>query len=156
MTIHIIFDFSNHKFDKMIRFRRGSNSRPSACKADVITTTLRNQYIDLSMKFRLWLQTQVYTGLWVSTSSQTEVNNVIFFSKRNYHNLISFCEWNSWINTRIDLLATLHTKDKILDIVTLKHFWSVKLNRFWVSAQKILRTNVSTNWRQNKIRNIYY
>ena len=30
---------------KLFRFRRGSNSRPSACKADVITTTLRNLVI---------------------------------------------------------------------------------------------------------------
>ena len=34
-------------YKKGLRFRRGSNSRPSACKADVITTTLRNQLINL-------------------------------------------------------------------------------------------------------------
>ena len=30
------------KIRKKLRFRRGSNSRPSACKADVITATPRN------------------------------------------------------------------------------------------------------------------
>ena len=37
-----MLDFSHILNKNMSRFRRGSNSRPSACKADVITTTLRN------------------------------------------------------------------------------------------------------------------
>ena len=35
----------------MLRFRRGSNPGPSACEADVITTTLRNRYNVLRILF---------------------------------------------------------------------------------------------------------
>ena len=40
---------------KRERFWRGSNSRPSACKADVITTTPRNQLYILSLNSKIFL-----------------------------------------------------------------------------------------------------
>ena len=39
---------------KKNRFLRGSNPRPSACKADVITTTPRNQYVERDEFLRLY------------------------------------------------------------------------------------------------------
>ena len=40
--LNIFFVFRTKLHEKE-RFRRGSNSRPSACEADVITTTPRNR-----------------------------------------------------------------------------------------------------------------
>ena len=42
---------------KSARFWRGSNSRPSACKADVITTTPQNQAVAEASQYGLVIQT---------------------------------------------------------------------------------------------------
>ena len=47
------------------RFWRGSNSRPSACKADVITTTPQNQTLQLDVSLLMrWIPLNFVSSLW--------------------------------------------------------------------------------------------